>query len=564
MTTYYVDVAVGADGNAGTSEGAGNAWASIGKAMNTVAAGDFVYVKASGEYAAEDAATDAVGQIDTAGTTTSWIVFEGYTTTPGDVTYAAVTLNAGTNALANCINTSLASVNAFNAFRGFRFTGGSADGVSLPNPEYFLFSLCRFDNNGGDGLEGDNNYTFERCQFDNNTGDGVSIDYYAQIFYCVSHTNGNYGFKFSGSSVAVGCLGYNNGANAFWSGSLQGAWINCTADGENVQGGFELNLHGHVVANCIVYDCDVGIHGVSAGGESVATSLNNLFHSNGADRTNWPADASDVTGDPLFVDEASDDYRLLNDSPALVAGLDVGETVAGLSYMDIGAHQRNPDAVVSVATGYFDPIIAYGKLNQHVLTGSDKPTAGDTVFTFNNAFSPIDVGDHVLSSNQDDAVNQYLGICTLSSIAGITVSIAVQTTPVTSLKIWKPTEFAFFNYGEATGGQAPREIFGTTPLVTRGAKGLPMKHSDSLRVVQLAFNPLLETDEADIKTFLVTNRDGGSKAFSLGWYDHFGATARVSKVFIASTGYTARMRDKITASMTLTFTLEDLDFYVTA
>jgi hypothetical protein len=37
MTTYYVDTAVGNDGNAGTSEGAGNAWATIDKAMNTVA-----------------------------------------------------------------------------------------------------------------------------------------------------------------------------------------------------------------------------------------------------------------------------------------------------------------------------------------------------------------------------------------------------------------------------------------------------------------------------------------------------------------------------------------------
>ena len=67
--------------------------------------------------------------------------------------------------------------------------------------------------------------------------------------------------------------------------------------------------------------------------------------------------------------------------------------------------------------------------------------AGDTVFLFNNAYSPISNGDHVLCSDQDDGVNQYLGLCTASSATGITVSIPVQTTPVTSLKIWKPTEF---------------------------------------------------------------------------------------------------------------------------
>ncbi|HUU45867.1 MAG TPA: hypothetical protein VM118_09050, partial [Acidobacteriota bacterium] len=222
------------------------------------------------------------------------------------------------------------------------------------------------------------------------------------------------------------------------------------------------------------------------------------------------------------------------------------------------------DGISAATSTYFDPIIAYGKQYQHILTGGDKPTAGDTVLTFNNSSSQIIVGDHVLSSNQDDEKNQYLGVCTASTAAGITVSLAVQTTPATSLKIWKPTEFAFFNYGEATGGQAPREVFGTTPLVTRGALALPMKQADSYRALNLTFNPLLQTDEGDIKTFLVTNRDGNSKLFSLGWYDHFAGVSRVSKVSLMTTGYSAQMLQKITASMTLSFMLEDLDFYVTA
>ena len=77
MATYYVDTAVGDDANAGTSEGAGNAWATIDKAMNTVAAGDKVWVKASGTY-------DENGNIDTAGSLLSPIEFEGYSSTTGD------------------------------------------------------------------------------------------------------------------------------------------------------------------------------------------------------------------------------------------------------------------------------------------------------------------------------------------------------------------------------------------------------------------------------------------------------------------------------------------------
>ncbi len=77
MATYYVDGAVGDDGNLGTSEGAGNAWATLTKAMNTVAAGDKVWVKASATY------TETMTMV-TVGAQGTPIVFEGYTTATGD------------------------------------------------------------------------------------------------------------------------------------------------------------------------------------------------------------------------------------------------------------------------------------------------------------------------------------------------------------------------------------------------------------------------------------------------------------------------------------------------
>ena len=48
MTDYYVDTAVGNDANSGLAEGAGNAWATIGKALTAgspVVSLDRVYVK---------------------------------------------------------------------------------------------------------------------------------------------------------------------------------------------------------------------------------------------------------------------------------------------------------------------------------------------------------------------------------------------------------------------------------------------------------------------------------------------------------------------------------------
>ena len=75
MATYYVSDATGNDGDTGLTELL--AWATIDHAMNTVVAGDKVWVKADGDYT--ETAT-----IDTIGTNVSPIVFAGYTSTPRD------------------------------------------------------------------------------------------------------------------------------------------------------------------------------------------------------------------------------------------------------------------------------------------------------------------------------------------------------------------------------------------------------------------------------------------------------------------------------------------------
>lgn len=81
MTTYYVDGSVGSDiGNPGTSPGAGNAWATIGKAASTVAAGDLVNIKNASDYTITAEITFNTGGNNTSGP----IVFRGYTSSPGD------------------------------------------------------------------------------------------------------------------------------------------------------------------------------------------------------------------------------------------------------------------------------------------------------------------------------------------------------------------------------------------------------------------------------------------------------------------------------------------------
>jgi len=108
MTTFFVSDATGNDADDGLSEA--NAFLTIDKAMNTVAAGDKVFVKGDGTYS-----EDAV--IDTVGTKTTPIVFEGYTTTTGD--NGKATMSATTN----CISTALGAI--FYLFLNFKFEDGS-------------------------------------------------------------------------------------------------------------------------------------------------------------------------------------------------------------------------------------------------------------------------------------------------------------------------------------------------------------------------------------------------------------------------------------------------------
>lgn len=103
MATYYVDGAVGSDSNAGTSPGAGGAWATLSKAATVVAAGDTVNVKASATY--YEALT-----LTASGSNVSPISWVGYTSTPGDG--GRFTIDGG-NTRTTCVDVQSTSLNLF-------------------------------------------------------------------------------------------------------------------------------------------------------------------------------------------------------------------------------------------------------------------------------------------------------------------------------------------------------------------------------------------------------------------------------------------------------------------
>jgi hypothetical protein len=317
MATYYVDGAVGNDANAGTSEGAGNAWATIQKAMDTVAADDTVYVKASATYS-EDVTIETNGGIFTP------IHFIGYTTSTSD--NGKVTISGTTNCLKNG-----AADGDFYMFWNFIFSGASSTGVLLNLGDDTLWYNCEFNNNGGAGLQ---------------------LNDEALIVNCVAHGNTTFGFDLDSSPNVVGCKVYANGGvqifclgngELFYKNVVYGAtgssklcelnttelFVANTLDGENValQGVELIQGSACICIDNIIYDCTTGVQ-MNAGPVPSAYFLgHNLMNSNTTDySTATPATVglNDVTSAPAFTDEANDDYRPSRSSPAVDAQLKPG------------------------------------------------------------------------------------------------------------------------------------------------------------------------------------------------------------------------------------------------
>lgn len=127
MSTYFVKT-TGSDALNGLSEA--NAWLTLGKAASTVAAGDKVNVKA-GSYG-------ETLTLSVSGTVGADIVWEAYTTTPGDATGFAVV--EGGNTRATCLNL---QDKVRNIFRGFTFQGATSQMLGWTGLSVVVLERCR-------------------------------------------------------------------------------------------------------------------------------------------------------------------------------------------------------------------------------------------------------------------------------------------------------------------------------------------------------------------------------------------------------------------------------------
>jgi hypothetical protein len=323
MATYYVDGAVGNDANAGTSEGAGNAWATIQKALDNVSSSDKVWVKSSATY--NEALTTS-----TAGLAAGPIVFEGYDSSTGD---EGVAVNDGT--IGSLVNgwTPIAGTNYY-VWKNFQFTNFSGTAFGSAAGDWVVAYRIRASNSGS-GISLDQNNEVLACHADNNSGDGFFIGAFGTLVTCISQNNSGVGFEATGGMAVVNCLAYENSGNGInWIGAnAYGLFVNNTivAFSGSGQSGLYLNPSSSSNKWLCINNTVSGYSGV--GGFGIETSAimeralifnNNVFdcafnYQGGSDQ------GGGTTSDPSFVDAGSDDYTPDSGSPLIAAGLDLSD-----------------------------------------------------------------------------------------------------------------------------------------------------------------------------------------------------------------------------------------------
>jgi len=335
MPTYYVDMAVGDDANLGTSPGVGNAWKTLAKTQsNPIVAGDTVYVKGSADYT--ETLTIAI-----VGTAAAPVVFKGYTATPGGGGLATVN-----GAASRSTGMTPAAGSNFVVFKNFRFTDHTGVGAGNMTGDHFTYKGCEFDNNGGDGLNADQNCLFEGCYAHNNGGDGFSVGHTTAFICCISNANTSNGFSTEGGTFYK-CMAFSNGGVGFYTQlNAYHIFIDCVADGDakDTNEGYDLSVayasSQLVVINCVAYDCGVGFVSNASLNTERSISRNNLVNANTTPYTNFQTFTGEVTAAPGFVSEATQDYTPDVGSPLIAAGFGV-ETNAWITQTgdasDIGA-----------------------------------------------------------------------------------------------------------------------------------------------------------------------------------------------------------------------------------
>ncbi len=326
-TDYYVDGAVGNDANAGTSEGAGNALATIPAGfLKLLAASDRLYIKSSATYTNQYAPTSAY----TPAAATPMIV-EGYTFTPGDG--GQITMN---NAAA--VSYGIRLLKSHYILRNIKVTNYNSIGI-YANVTNSRMENCTAENCVSRGLYGGYGAVFIDCTVSGSTYAQFQMNQYSTVINCSSiGTSGTYGIKMSNYCQVMNTIMAGTPSHSLLYTLHHTLVKNCVFDGYGtaLRGLYHGTNYGPaIVINNIFHDCNKAIE-AAASYPHMQIGYGNVMNSNTANYTNWAATGNDIIADPLFNNEGAGDYSLAAGSPAIGAGfIDRG----GEERTDSGAYQ---------------------------------------------------------------------------------------------------------------------------------------------------------------------------------------------------------------------------------
>ncbi|RKX66617.1 MAG: hypothetical protein DRP42_02775 [Tenericutes bacterium] len=254
---FYVDTVDGADGNAGTSEGAGNAWQTLQKAADTAVAGEIVYIKASANYT-----LTATCDFDTnSGTVSQEITFIGYTSTIADNGKITVTK---TGSVADLFDID----QDYTVMKNMIFTGSDDDGVFCDSGSTRnVFENCLFHTNNGSGFYDNSGYSILiNCEAYGNTGAasadaGIALFQVSKAINCYSHDNTKAGFRVGGSYCQIiGCIAEANSLYGILVDAPRGLSITNSIIDANTSAGIRFNVDSDcsMVYNNLITNHDTG------------------------------------------------------------------------------------------------------------------------------------------------------------------------------------------------------------------------------------------------------------------------------------------------------------------